>query len=120
MRAQYVLTVLPFALKFKTLIQQAFSMTLAFFLLYPIILLLASATALCDLIQRPFKKQNVERWQAALQSLVFTPLVIVDLVAGIIAMGTSDHFRTEHGSDHCDNHAVRHKLIITGYRELEL
>ncbi|CAG7564439.1 unnamed protein product [Fusarium equiseti] len=75
----------------------ALSLIIAFFLVYPIILLMESTTVLCDLINRPVAKHTVQKWESALRAAVFTPLVIAGLVAGIIAMGSSDHFRTEHG-----------------------
>jgi hypothetical protein len=56
-----------------------------------------SSTVLCDLINRPVAKHTVQKWESALRAAVFTPLVIAGLVTGIIAMGSSDHFRTEHG-----------------------
>lgn len=73
------------------------SMIIAFFLVYPIILLMESSTVLCDLINRPVAKITVQKWESALRILVFTPLVIAGLVTGILGMGSSDHFRTEHG-----------------------
>lgn len=72
-------------------------MIIAFFLVYPIILLMESTTVLCDLINRPIAKHKVRKWESALRAFVFTPLVIAGLVSGIIGMGDSDHFRTEHG-----------------------
>ncbi|KAI6766013.1 hypothetical protein HG530_007083 [Fusarium avenaceum] len=75
----------------------AFCMIIAFFLVYPIILLMESTTVLCDLINRPIAKHKVRKWESALRAFVFTPLVIAGLVSGIIGMGDSDHFRTEHG-----------------------
>ncbi|QYT03405.1 Cytochrome b561 domain-containing protein [Trichoderma simmonsii] len=72
-------------------------MTLAFFLVYPIILLLASATVLCHLIGRPVNKKVVDRWQMILQLGVFAPLVAGGMVTGIFAKGTADHFSSEHG-----------------------
>ncbi|KAH7143457.1 hypothetical protein EDB81DRAFT_689970 [Dactylonectria macrodidyma] len=74
-----------------------FTMTIAFFLVYPIILLLGSVTVLCDLINRPIERQKFKRWETRLQSLGFTPLVIAGLATGLLGMGSSDHFRTEHG-----------------------
>lgn len=74
-----------------------FTMAIAFFLVYPIILLLGSVNVLCDLINRPIEKQKFKRWETRLQSLCFTPLVIAGLATGLLAMGSSDHFRTEHG-----------------------
>lgn len=71
-------------------------MTLAFFLVYPIILLLASATVLCHLIGRPVKKEVVEKWQMILQLCVFAPLVAGGMVTGIFAKGTAEHFTSEH------------------------
>ncbi|RYC79767.1 hypothetical protein BFJ63_vAg17350 [Fusarium oxysporum f. sp. narcissi] len=75
----------------------ALTMIVALFLVYPIILLMESSTVLCDLINRPITKHIVQKWESALRAFVFTPLVIVGLVAGTIGMGDSDHFRTEHG-----------------------
>ncbi|KAH7207642.1 hypothetical protein BKA60DRAFT_578272 [Fusarium oxysporum] len=75
----------------------ALCMIIAFFLVYPIILLMESSTVLCDLINKPVAKHTVRKWESVLRAFVFTPLVIAGLVAGIIAMGSSDHFRTEHG-----------------------
>ncbi|KAL6802912.1 hypothetical protein GGI42DRAFT_325399, partial [Trichoderma sp. SZMC 28013] len=72
-------------------------MTLAFFLIYPIILLLASATVLCHLIGRPVNKKVVDKWQMILQLCVFAPLVAGGMVTGILAKGTADHFSSEHG-----------------------
>ncbi|EHK18615.1 uncharacterized protein TRIVIDRAFT_158870 [Trichoderma virens Gv29-8] len=72
------------------------SMTLAFFLVYPIILLLASATVLCHLIGRPIEKKVVDKWQMILQLCVFAPLVAGGMVTGILARGTADHFTSEH------------------------
>jgi hypothetical protein len=72
-------------------------MIIAFFLVYPIILLMESSTVLCDLINKPVTKHTVQKWESVLRAFVFTPLAIAGLVAAIIAMGTSDHFRTEHG-----------------------
>ncbi|KAL4728266.1 hypothetical protein ACLX1H_005008 [Fusarium chlamydosporum] len=73
------------------------SMIIAFFLVYPVILLMESTTVLCDLINRPVAKHTVQKWESALRAAVFTPLVIAGLVTGIIGMGSSDHFNTEHG-----------------------
>ncbi|KAL0943036.1 uncharacterized protein CTRU02_200922 [Colletotrichum truncatum] len=76
------------------------SMTAAFFLAYPVILVLASTPSLCVMIDRPLDeltKAKVERWQMIFQSFVFAPLVIAGLVTGIIAMGESEHARTQHG-----------------------
>ncbi|KAF5660873.1 hypothetical protein FHETE_8724 [Fusarium heterosporum] len=75
----------------------ALCMIIAFFLVYPIILLMESTTVLCDLINRPVAKHKVRKWESALRAAVFTPLVIAGLVSGIIGMGSSDHYRTEHG-----------------------
>ncbi|KAL3299981.1 bzip transcription factor [Colletotrichum asianum] len=75
-------------------------MTAAFFLAYPIILVLASTPSLCIMIDRPLQeptKAKIDRWQIIFQTFVFAPLMIGGLVTGIIGMGTSDHARTEHG-----------------------
>lgn len=74
-----------------------FTMAAGFFLVYPIILLLQSVTVLCDLINNPVAKHKVKRWETVLQGFGFCPLLIAGLSTGILAMGTSDHFRTEHG-----------------------
>ncbi|KAK4076566.1 uncharacterized protein Triagg1_4169 [Trichoderma aggressivum f. europaeum] len=71
-------------------------MTLAFFLVYPIILLLASATVLCHLIGRPVNKKVVDKWQTILQLCIFAPFVAGGMVTGILAKGTADHFSSEH------------------------
>ncbi|KAL7933074.1 hypothetical protein V8C35DRAFT_304862 [Trichoderma chlorosporum] len=71
-------------------------MTLAFFLVYPIILLLASAAVLCHLIGRPVDKKIIDKWQMILQLSVFAPLVAGGMVTGILAKGTADHFTSEH------------------------
>ncbi|KAL7905179.1 hypothetical protein GGI35DRAFT_483677 [Trichoderma velutinum] len=80
----------------STFITLVVCMTLAFFLVYPIILLLASATVLCHLIGRPVNKKVVDKWQMILQLGVFAPLVAGGMVTGILAKGTADHFGTEH------------------------
>ncbi|GJC98908.1 hypothetical protein ColKHC_07734 [Colletotrichum higginsianum] len=76
------------------------TMTAAFFLAYPIILVLASTPSLCIMIDRPLQeptKRKVERWQTIFTVLVFAPLATAGLVTGIIAMGDSEHARTSHG-----------------------
>ncbi|KAF6822880.1 hypothetical protein CMUS01_10923 [Colletotrichum musicola] len=76
------------------------TMTAAFFLAYPVILVLASTPSLCLMIDRPLQdpaKLKLERWQTIFQTAVFPPLIVTGLVTGIIAMGTSEHARTEHG-----------------------
>ncbi|KAJ0303114.1 hypothetical protein COL516b_006625 [Colletotrichum fioriniae] len=47
-------------------------------------------------LQEPTKRK-LERWQTIFTVLLFAPLSIAGLVTGIVAMGTSDHARTEHG-----------------------
>jgi hypothetical protein len=93
----YVHGALSISLEIALLTFSALCMIIAFFLVYPIILLMESTTVLCDLINRPIAKHKVRKWESALRAAVFTPLVIAGLVAGIIGMGSSDHFRTEHG-----------------------
>ncbi|KAF9880565.1 hypothetical protein CkaCkLH20_01607 [Colletotrichum karsti] len=76
------------------------SMTAAFFLAYPIILVLASTPNLCIMIDRPLgeaSRAKFERWQTIFQTVVFAPFMVVGLVTGIVAMGTSEHARTQHG-----------------------
>ncbi|EFQ31407.1 uncharacterized protein GLRG_06551 [Colletotrichum graminicola M1.001] len=76
------------------------TMTAAFFLSYPIILVLAATPSLCIMIDRPLQestKRKVGMWQTIFTIVFFAPLSIVGLVTGIIAMGNSDHARTEHG-----------------------
>lgn len=78
-------------------------MTAAFFFCYPVILVLASAPNLCIMIDRALQeptKRKLERWQTIFTVLLFAPLSIAGLVTGIVAMGTSDHARTEHGVSH--------------------
>lgn len=90
-------------------------MIIAFFLVYPIILLMESSTVLCDLINRPVAKITVQKWESALRILVFTPLVIAGLVTGILGMGSSDHFRTEHGvrlPEHTKNNKLMRNQVI--------
>ncbi|KAM0318812.1 hypothetical protein ACHAPQ_010567 [Fusarium lateritium] len=58
---------------------------------------MGSTTVLCDLVNRPIAKHKVRKWESALRAFVFTPLVIAGLVSGILGMGSSDHFSTEHG-----------------------
>ncbi|KAG7054487.1 bzip transcription factor [Colletotrichum scovillei] len=75
-------------------------MTAAFFFCYPVILVLASAPNLCIMIDRALQeptKRKLERWQTIFTVLLFAPLSIAGVVTGIIAMGASDHARTEHG-----------------------
>ncbi|OHW90384.1 hypothetical protein CSPAE12_11004 [Colletotrichum incanum] len=76
------------------------SMTTAFFLAYPIILVLASTPSLCIMIDRPLlepTRRKLERWQTIFTVIIFAPFAIVGLVTGIIAMGNSEHARTSHG-----------------------
>jgi hypothetical protein len=72
-------------------------MTLAFFVVYPIILVFSAAIVLCGLIDRPLYKRRIEKWQAILHLVFFIPLVVAGMACGVVGMGTSDHFRTEHG-----------------------
>ncbi|KAK1993449.1 hypothetical protein LX36DRAFT_252611 [Colletotrichum falcatum] len=76
------------------------AMTVAFFLAYPVILVLAATPSLCIMIDRPLQeptKRKVELWQTIFTIAIFAPLSIVGLVTGIIAMGDADHARTSHG-----------------------
>ncbi|KAH7137358.1 hypothetical protein B0J13DRAFT_639716 [Dactylonectria estremocensis] len=72
-------------------------MTLAFFLVYPIILVLSSMMVLCELIERPLLKTRIEKWQFVLHVVFFLPLIVIGMVCGVVGMGLSDHFRTQHG-----------------------
>ncbi|RYP42697.1 hypothetical protein DL767_000066 [Monosporascus sp. MG133] len=72
-------------------------MTLAFFVVYPIILVFSSAIVLCELIDRPLYQKRIEKWQATLYLVFFIPLLVAGMACGIAGMGTSNHFRTEHG-----------------------
>ncbi|KAK1634116.1 hypothetical protein BDP81DRAFT_325753 [Colletotrichum phormii] len=75
-------------------------MIAAFFFCYPVILVLASAPNLCIMIDRALQestKRKLQRWQTIFTVLLFAPLSIAGLITGIVAMGTSDHARTEHG-----------------------
>lgn len=72
-------------------------MTLAFFVVYPIILVLSSLIDLCELIERPLLKTRIEKWQIILYVVFFLPLVAIGMACGVVGMGLSDHFRTEHG-----------------------
>ncbi|KAK1985582.1 hypothetical protein LZ30DRAFT_809175 [Colletotrichum cereale] len=76
------------------------TMTAAFFLAYPVILVLAATPSLCIMIDRPLReptKRKVELWQTIFTIIFFAPFSIIGLVIGIIAMGDSDHGRTSHG-----------------------
>ncbi|KAK2029034.1 hypothetical protein LX32DRAFT_728242 [Colletotrichum zoysiae] len=76
------------------------TMTVAFFLSYPVILVLAATPSLCIMIDRPLRettKRKVEIWQTIFTVVIFAPLSIVGLVTGIIGMGNADHARTSHG-----------------------
>ncbi|KAH6988169.1 hypothetical protein BKA56DRAFT_515863 [Ilyonectria sp. MPI-CAGE-AT-0026] len=72
-------------------------MTLAFFVVYPIILVLSSLIVLCELIERPLLKTRIEKWQIILYVVFFLPFVAIGMACGVVGMGLSDHFRTEHG-----------------------
>ncbi|KAK1961418.1 hypothetical protein LY78DRAFT_706518 [Colletotrichum sublineola] len=76
------------------------AMTAAFFLAYPVILVLAATPSLCIMIDRPLQeptKRKVELWETIFTVGIFTPLSVIGLVTGVIAMGDSDHGRTSHG-----------------------
>ncbi|GKT59899.1 hypothetical protein ColTof3_07238 [Colletotrichum tofieldiae] len=63
------------------------SMTAAFFLAYPIILVLASTPSLCIMIDRPLlepTKRKVERWQTIFTVVIFAPFAII---TGYITIG---------------------------------
>ncbi|KAI1049584.1 hypothetical protein LB505_008090 [Fusarium chuoi] len=72
-------------------------MTLAFFIVYPIILIFSTLIALGELIERPLFKARIEKWQKILFCVLFLPLLAIGILCGLTGMGTSDHFRTEHG-----------------------
>lgn len=72
-------------------------MTLAFFVVYPIILVLSSLIVLCELIERPLLKTRIEKWQIILYVVFFLPFIAIGMACGVVGMGLSDHFRTEHG-----------------------
>ncbi|OHE91336.1 hypothetical protein CORC01_13365 [Colletotrichum orchidophilum] len=70
------------------------------FVLLTYVHLLASAPSLCIMIDRALQeptKRKMERWQTIFTVILFGPLAIAGLVTGLIAMGDSDHGRTEHG-----------------------
>lgn len=71
-------------------------MTLAFFFVYPTILVFSSIIVLCELIERPELKTRIEKWQIVFHVVFFLPLVVIGMVCGVVGMGLSDHFRTEH------------------------
>ncbi|EWG55853.1 hypothetical protein FVEG_17607 [Fusarium verticillioides 7600] len=73
------------------------AMTLAFFIIYPIILIFSTMIALGELIERPLFKARIEKWQKILFCVFFLPLLAIGLLCGLTGMGSSDHFRTEHG-----------------------
>ncbi|KAF5630051.1 permease of the major facilitator superfamily [Fusarium sp. NRRL 52700] len=73
------------------------AMTLAFFIVYPIILIFSTMIALGELIERPLFKARIEKWQKILFCTLFLPLLAVGILCGLTGMGSSDHFRTEHG-----------------------
>ncbi|PSN67381.1 hypothetical protein BS50DRAFT_574084 [Corynespora cassiicola Philippines] len=72
-------------------------MTLAFFIVYPIILMLASAASLCSLVNKPIYISKIHRWQTILQLGFLVPLGTIGLVCGICAIGSGKHLNTEHG-----------------------
>ncbi|CAG7565402.1 unnamed protein product [Fusarium equiseti] len=71
--------------------------TLAFFFVYPTILIFSTLIALGELIERPLFKARIEKWQKILFCVFFLPLLAVGMLCGLTGMGLSDHFRTEHG-----------------------
>ncbi|KAF5602867.1 uncharacterized protein FSUBG_7507 [Fusarium subglutinans] len=73
------------------------AMTLAFFIVYPIILIFSTLIALGELIERPLFKARIEKWQKILFCVFFLPLLAIGILCGLTGMGSSDHFRTEHG-----------------------
>jgi threonine/homoserine/homoserine lactone efflux protein len=73
------------------------AMTLAFFFVYPTILTFSTLIALGELIERPLFKPRIEKWQKILFCVFFLPLLAVGMLCGLTGMGSSDHFRTEHG-----------------------
>lgn len=72
-------------------------MTLAFFFVYPTILIFSTLIALGELIERPLFKARIEKWQKILFCVFFLPLLAIGMLCGFAGMGSSDHFRTEHG-----------------------
>ncbi|KAH6844638.1 hypothetical protein B0I37DRAFT_377939 [Chaetomium sp. MPI-CAGE-AT-0009] len=74
-----------------------FSMALAFFLMYPIILIIWASAVLCRLVGYPLPQAKVDRWLGILHLCFFVPLIAIGLGHGIYGMGDSRQFRTQHG-----------------------
>ncbi|KAK3933757.1 hypothetical protein QBC46DRAFT_431479 [Diplogelasinospora grovesii] len=71
--------------------------TVAFLNVVPLALGLESSRNILIRLRLSHVVPNIPRWNTVLWLYVFTPLLPIALVFGILAMGTAGHFRTAHG-----------------------
>lgn len=69
---------------------------LAFFVIFPVVLLLASGRDITRMIGRPEILANSPRVQLLTQLIGFVPLLITCVATGIIVLGNGPHFNTPH------------------------
>jgi hypothetical protein len=74
--------------------------TLAFFVVLPIYIVMGAAMRLSVMINFPFDEARNKRWRTILLLFVFSPLAIVGLVLGFVAVGNSKHMRSAHAVSH--------------------
>lgn len=71
--------------------------TLAFFVVLPIYIVMGAVMRLSIMINFPFNEDRNKKWRTILLLFFFIPLAIIGLVLGFVAVGNSRHMRTAHG-----------------------
>lgn len=69
----------------------------ALLVVFPVSLILESLNGLSILVGRPFNRVKLDRWLTILQIGVVPVMLSIGLIFGVLAGGTSQHFRTPHG-----------------------
>ncbi|KAH8698049.1 hypothetical protein GQ44DRAFT_779310 [Phaeosphaeriaceae sp. PMI808] len=74
-----------------------FFITLAFFFILPIYLVMGALMRISVMIKIPFDEGKNKKWRGILLIYLFFPFALVGFVLGFVAMGSSKHLRTAHG-----------------------
>jgi hypothetical protein len=77
---------------------------IAYFVLVPIVVILASAQDITRIIGRPDALKKAPRWSFIAQFFLALPLAVATVVTGILVIGQGSHFRTVHEVRSLDHH----------------
>lgn len=69
----------------------------ALIVVFPVSLILGALGGLASLVGRPFNPTKLNRWLTILQVGIVPIMLLVGLILGVMAGGSSRHFRTVHG-----------------------